>query len=170
MIQQASLISVQSEITKIAKNVSPSVVSIVISKDVPTYKSDPWGFFYERTGTVKKQVGGGTGFFVTKDGYILTNRHVVGDTAADYSIILADGTELIGKIIAVDSTNDLAIIRAMLADGKTPYTEAAPVKFIPKIANIEIGNMVVAIGNALAQFQNTVTFGVVSGLGRSIEA
>ncbi len=148
---------------------SDSVVSIIITKQVQTYKTDPFGFFYESAGTVKQKVGGGTGFFVSKDGYILTNKHVVSDPNAEYSIILANGQELIGKILAYDPTTDLAVIRAF-KDATTPYTEAKPLQFVENQSQIEVGSFVVAVGNALAEFQNTVTFGVVSGLGRQIQA
>lgn len=154
---------------EIASKASPSVVSIVITKEVQTYRTDPFGFFYEPAGTVKKQVGGGTGFFVSKDGYILTNKHVVSDPKAEYTIILADGKELIGKVLAYDPTTDLAVIRAF-SDATTPYAFAEPLQFVASQSQISIGSFVVAVGNALAEFQNTVTFGVVSGLGRQIEA
>jgi S1-C subfamily serine protease len=74
-------------IKSVAKELSPSVVSIIISKDIQTYKTDPFGFFYEPAGTIHKKVGGGTGFFITKDGLILTNKHVVSDSQASYTII-----------------------------------------------------------------------------------
>ncbi len=54
------------------------------------YRTDPFGFFYEPSGKVKKAVGGGSGFFVSKDGYILTNKHVVNNPSAEYSVILSD--------------------------------------------------------------------------------
>jgi serine protease Do len=118
---------------------------------------------------VRRQVGGGTGFFVSKDGYIITNKHVVSDRRAQYSIILADGTELAARVLAYDPITDLAIIRAFTADQK-PYTEAAPLLFITTQNELQIGSFVVAVGNALAEFQNTVTLGVISGLGRQIAA
>jgi S1-C subfamily serine protease len=115
-----SLTGLESGVKSIASQVSPSVVSIVITREVQTYRTDPYGFFYEPAGTVRKKVGGGTGFFVSKDGYILTNKHVVSDPKAEYTIILADGRELIGKVLAYDPTTDLAVIRAF-ADINTPY-------------------------------------------------
>jgi serine protease Do len=169
MVISPKIQDLESGVKAVAKKVSPSVVSIVISKEVQTYKTDPFGFFYEPAGTVKKTVGGGTGFFISKDGYILTNKHVVGDPNAQYSVILSNGQELIGKVLAFDPTTDLAIIRAY-KDTVTPYSDAEAVKFIDNSGNIEVGSFVVAIGNALAQFQNTLTLGVVSGLGRQIEA
>jgi serine protease Do len=118
---------------------------------------------------VRRQVGGGTGFFVSKDGYIITNKHVVSDRRAQYSIILADGTELAARVLAYDPITDLAIIRAFTADQK-PYTEGIPLSFISTQNELQIGSFVVAVGNALAEFQNTVTLGVISGLGRQIAA
>lgn len=114
-------------------------------------------------------MGGGTGFFVRPDGFILTNKHVVSDPQASYAVILSNGEELEGKVLATDPTTDLAIVRAFKKNGK-PYDSAVPVVFVPRTSEIEVGTMVVAIGNALAEFRNTLTFGVVSGLGRSIEA
>lgn len=164
-----SLTNLESGVKSLASSVSPSVVSIVINREVQTYRTDPYGFFYEPAGTVRKKVGGGTGFFVSKEGYILTNKHVVSDPKADYTIILADGRELIGKVLAYDPTTDLAVLRAF-SDANTPYVGATPLQFVDSQNQVEIGSFVVAVGNALAEFQNTVTFGVVSGLGRQIEA
>lgn len=165
----STLTDLESGVKSLASSVSPSVVSIVINREVQTYRTDPYGFFYEPAGTVRKKVGGGTGFFVSKDGYILTNKHVVSDPKADYTIILADGREMIGKVLAYDPTTDLAVIRAF-SDVNTPYVDAVPLQFVDSQSQVQIGSFVVAVGNALAEFQNTVTFGVVSGLGRQIEA
>lgn len=148
---------------------SPSVVSIIVSKDVQVYRTDPFGFFYEPSGTVRKQVGGGTGFFVTKDGLILTNKHVVSDQNASYTVITSGGQEYIGKVLSYDPTTDLALLQAYTKDNKK-LTDMTAVSFIEDTASIEVGDFVIAIGNALAEFKNTVTFGVVSALGRTIEA
>ncbi|MDD2487369.1 MAG: trypsin-like peptidase domain-containing protein [Candidatus Gracilibacteria bacterium] len=160
--------TLQSNVKTIASVVSPSVVNIIISKDVQIYRSDPFGFFQEPSGTVKRNVGGGSGFFITKNGLILTNKHVVSDTNASYTIIEANGDEYEGKVISLDPTNDLAIIKAYKS-GKE-INDAIPVSFVNETSSIQVGDFIVAIGNALAQFQNTVTFGVISGLGRNIQA
>lgn len=160
---------IETDVKDVASRVGPSVVSIVVTKDMQTYRTDPFGFFYEPAGTVRRKVGGGTGFFVRKDGYVLTNKHVVADPQASYSIVLSNGEELDGKVLAFDPTTDLAMVRAYEKDGK-PYSNAVPVSVITQTGDLSVGSFVIAIGNALAEFQNTLTFGVVSGLGRSIEA
>lgn len=144
-------------------------MSIIVSKDVQTYKTDPFGFFYEPAGTVRKKVGGGTGFFITKDGLILTNKHVVSDPQASYTIISASGEEFTGKVLSFDPSNDLAIMQAYDVAGKK-LTDRESVNFAKNGNTLEVGDFLIAIGNALAEFKNTVTFGVVSALGRTIEA
>ncbi|MDP2104122.1 MAG: trypsin-like peptidase domain-containing protein [Candidatus Gracilibacteria bacterium] len=161
--------SLSQSVKGVVKTLSPSVVSIIISKDVQVYRTDPFGFFYEPSGTVRKQVGGGTGFFITKDGLILTNKHVVSDQTASYTVITATGEEYIGKVLLFDPKMDLAILQAYTTDGKK-LSDRIPVSFIEDTDSVEVGDFVIAIGNALAEFKNTVTFGVVSALGRTIEA
>lgn len=164
-----SLKSLGTSVKSVAKKLAPSVVSIIVSKDVQTYKTDPFGFFYEPSGTVRRKVGGGTGFFVTKDGLVLTNKHVVSDPSASYTIITSAGEEFNGKVLAFDPTTDLAMVQAYDASGKK-LSGRNPVAFVDASDSMEVGDFLIAIGNALAEFKNTVTFGVVSALGRTIEA
>jgi serine protease Do len=154
-----------------------SVVSIIITKDVPTYETyyiDPFGTDWfqipqrKQTGTEKQEVGGGTGFFISSDGMILTNKHVVSDTEAEYTVLTNDGKKYPAKILAIDQLYDLAVIQVDQTD-KTEKAIFTPVK-LGNSSNLEIGQTVVAIGNALAEFQNTVSVGVISGLGRTITA
>ena len=162
----------EQKVIQVVKEVSPSVVSIVVSKNVPIYQYqydplDPFGLFNtpEKTqkGTQKQEVGAGTGFIVSKDGLVLTNKHVASDSTAEYTITDNNGKEYTAKIVAVDPVQDLAIIKIQ------GFGVFQPVK-LGSSANIQIGQTAIAIGNALGQFQNTVSVGVISGLGRTIVA
>ena len=108
-------------IIKIVENTSPAVVSIVATKDVPVieqYYTNPFGDFfpdflvpqYRQRGTQRQQVGAGTGFFVAGDGTIVTNKHVVSDAAASYSVILNNGKSIAAKVLALDPVKDIAVI------------------------------------------------------------
>jgi len=164
-------------------------VSIVISKDLPLYRqgiqefgngmSDPFFNFgipfqeYERdeNGNVKsqkKKIGGGSGFIVSKDGLIVTNRHVVEDEQADYSVLTNDGKEFNAKVLARDTLSDFAVIK--LEDTGEKKVKDLPFIDLGDSKSLQIGQSVVAIGNALAEYQNTVTTGIVSGIGRDITA
>ena len=164
------------------KRVSPSVVSIIISKDVPIvekYYIDPFGsdFFggfqipqYREKGTEKQQVGSGTGFIISENGMILTNKHVVSEEGVEYIVLLNSGEKYPAKVLAKDPFYDLAIIQINQSD----VVEGDEKSFVPvklgDSSKLQIGQTVIAIGNALGEFQNTVSVGVVSGLGRNIVA
>lgn len=102
-------------------------------------------------------MGGGTGFFVTKDGLVLTNKHVVSDPSASYTLINSVGEEFTGKVLAFDPTSDLAIVQAYDIDGKK-LTDREVVDFATSSSSLEVGDFLIAIGNALGEFKNTVTF------------
>jgi len=157
--------------------VNPSVVSVIVTKDIPVYERyyetiDPWGWFggvtiprIRENGTEEREVGGGSGFIVSHDGLIVTNRHVVADDSARYSVVLNDGTVYDVKIIARDEQLDIAVIAI-----DEPLREQLPVARFGDSRTLELGQTVIAIGNALAEFQNSVSVGVISGLLRSIVA
>lgn len=162
----------------VVQKASPSVVSIVISKDVSKLQQfsnnsfgDPFSFFGfsqtpppTNTPTTPniQQVGAGSGFFVSNDGLILTNKHVVADETATYSIVTNDGKSYDAKVLVRDTVNDLALL-------KVDITGAHSLTFANSNL-VKIGQQVLAIGNSLGQYQNTVTSGIVSGIGRSITA
>jgi serine protease Do len=167
----------ESAIIEVVKKSGPAVVSIVVSKDIskiPSFGIDPFGdddffppyfSFPNQPKSTKpniQQVGAGSGFLVSGDGLILTNKHVVSDENASYKVITADKKKYEAKVLARDPRNDLAIIKIEIKDAK--FLELADVK------NLQIGQKVVAIGYSLGQYQNTVTSGIVSGIGRSITA
>jgi len=164
-------------LTAAVSKASPTVVSVVISKDVPQLEvvyRNPFGddpFFedvnirvptYRQKGTKKEKVGAGTGFIITSDGYIATNKHVVADEKADYMVLLSDGSQKKAKVYYRDPSNDVAIIKI---DG-TKYT-AIP---LGNSDNIKLGQTVIAIGNALGEYNNSVSVGIISGVNRSIAA
>ncbi len=156
--------SIENNITKITKEISPSVVNIIIKKDLVLYKRDPFGFFQEKIGSVRQKVGGGTGFFISKDGKILTNKHVVSDETAEYTVITNKWKEYDAKVIWLDPLTDLAIIKIQSDEN------FVPLEFIKSEEEMTPWEFVIAIGNALAEFQNSVSLWIISGIGRSIKA
>ena len=166
------------------ERVSPAVVSIVVSREVPRMEQvmvDPFGgtsffrqFFgdgtfqipqYRQNGTEEQRIGAGTGFLVSPDGYIVTNRHVVADEGADYTVIASDETRRPVKVLARDSVNDIAILKVEPAEG-----EKLPFMAFGDSDALRVGETVVAIGYALGQYDNSVSRGIVSGLRRRITA
>jgi serine protease Do len=169
------LVDAESRVVEVVKKANPAVVAITVSKNVPVYERYyeriPWGGFFgdmfmipqiRQNGTELQEVGGGSGFLVSEDGYIVTNRHVVIDESAEYTVFTNDGEQYTAEVIARDPILDIAII-------KIEGTGFSHLSFGDSDA-LEIGQSVIAIGNALAEFRNTVSVGVVSGLSRSITA
>jgi len=155
----------------------PAVVSIVISKSLEDIEKElpadmmplfPFGMpelkipedKIDARGMV--QVGGGSGFIVSADGVILTNKHVISDTQAAYTIVTTDGSRYPAEILARDPIDDIAIL-------KIKATRLPIVRF-GNSAQLELGEDVLAIGNSLGMFQNTVSSGIISGLSRTISA
>lgn len=156
----------ESAITTAVANATDSVVSIVISKDVPKYEYSPSGdgFFQQKqqVGTTQQEVGAGTGFIISTDGMIITNRHVVEDATASYTALFNDGSKKEAKVLAKDTLLDIAFLKV---DG----TDYKPLN-LGSSTDLKPGQTVIAIGNALGEFSNTVSRGVISGLNRSIQA
>ena len=170
-------ISDEARIISAIDKVDKAVVSVIVTKDVPVYEQyyetiDPWGFFgglqitrIRENGTEEREIGGGTGFIVTSDGLIVTNRHVVSDENARYSVVMTSGTVYGVTVLAKDDQLDIAILKISEAP-----EEALPTASFGNSSSLKIGQTVIAIGNALSEFQNSVSVGVVSGLSRSIVA
>lgn len=162
---------------------SAAVVSIIISKYVPViekYYFNPFEEFqlppelkpffefqfevpqYRQKGYEKQKIGGGSGFIVSNDGLIITNKHVVNDSKAEYTVYLNDGRKFEAKVLALHPVDDLALLKINATNLPTlPLGDSSKLK---------LGQFVIAIGNALGEFQNTVSFGVISGLKRTITA
>ncbi|NVN96902.1 trypsin-like peptidase domain-containing protein [Candidatus Nomurabacteria bacterium] len=172
-VEEAPISLIKEEIKKegpsvisAVKTAKPAVVSIIISKEVPgieiTYQKD--GVIEKKqTDPTIKQVGSASGFLVSSDGLIVTNRHVVDKTDLKYTVMLNNDTrEYTAKILAQDPVLDVAIIK--IEGKKLPYLK------LSDSDKLEVGESVVAIGNALGEFKNTVSAGVISGLSRSLSA
>ncbi len=142
----------ESVVTGVVEKVSPAVVSIVAK----TYQFDLF------SGPSSQESGIGTGFIVDSKGLIVTNSHVVDNPDAKYSVVLKDGTSFDVNKVNLDSNTDVAILEITARD--------LPIVEFGDSDALKVGQKAIAIGNALGQFQNTVTVGVVSGIGRHIEA
>lgn len=183
--------SEEERVVDMVKTSSPSVVSIIVSKDLATiYRRTgnvfPFDDFFDQLGlpfefrttpsdpqqpvenreqkkdSKKQKVGGGTGFVISQDGLIMTNRHVVSEEDAEYTVVFNDGKEYKATVLAKDQVLDLAIVKI---DAK----DLVPLPLGDSDA-IQIGQTVIAIGNTLAEYKNTVTRGVVSGIDRQVRA
>lgn len=141
---------IETAITKVVEKVGPAVVTV--TGTIPGETT-----FFGRT---SDQTVSGSGFFITEDGYLLTNNHVV-DGAQDLSVILADGRQIDAQLIGTDLFSDLAVIKI---EDKAPG-----VAVLGNSDLLKSGESAVAIGSPLGEFKNSVTAGVVSGTGRSID-
>jgi len=166
------------------KKVAPAVVSIVISKLMPPDRGplmrpayNPYNQFgmplpeqsldgippnLSDLPSHRVKVGGGSGFIVEPDGLIVTNKHVVYEPESEYTVITSDEKEYKGTVVSRDPINDVAVLK-ISADN-------LPTAVIGDSDTIELGQTAIAIGNALGLFNNTVSKGIISGLGRKITA
>lgn len=177
------VVDYENAVVNAVKKASPAVVAITISKNVPIIENcpqNPFGnlppefqqFFGQDfpqfsapcdTGKTKLQeVGGGSGFIISSDGLILTNKHVAGDKTASYTVFTNDGKKYAAKILAVDPAQDLAVLK--INANNLPTVE------LGDSSSLELGQTAIAIGNALGEFRNTVSVGVISGLSRTVTA
>lgn len=188
------MIDVENQTIESVKKVAPAVVSIVISKFMPKIKQmpfmpfgpmGPFGFQFppgqQPNGQApfdglppgmdlptggkdgdKVKIGGGSGFIVHPDGLVLTNKHVVFDPDAEYTVITSEEKEYKGHVISRDPINDVAVLQI--------NAKGLPSVRLGNSNKIELGQTVIAIGNALGLFTNTVSKGIISGLGRKIAA
>ncbi len=141
----------EADIASIVSKVSPSVVSITTQSRARTYFG------------VAEQEGAGTGIVVGANGYVLTNKHVV-DGATTVGVVLSDGTRYDDvKVVGIDPLNDVAFLKIPDVDNLTSVD-------LGNSSSIRVGQQVVAIGNSLGQYQNTVTSGIISGTGRPVTA
>lgn len=161
--------SEESTVVDVVSRAEPAVVSIIARADVPRITEEERRLFEffapgfalpEEGGT--REVGGASGFFVTSDGLIVTNRHVVENESLEYRVLTSDGKMFSAEVLAKDPIYDVAVLKIDIQNA--PHLEFGDSRAI------ELGQTVLAIGNALSEFANSVTKGIVSGLSRSVVA
>ena len=168
----------EEQIINTVKRVMPAVVSIVVSKDYdaivrekPYALMAPHGDHVDlpppedelpHTPDGKIRIGGGSGFIINPEGFILTNKHVVHDPTAEYMVVTPTEDRYPATVLARDPMNDVAILKIEAQD--------LPALPLGDSDTIQLGQFVLAVGTALGEFQNTVSSGIVSGLSRFITA
>ncbi|MCH7883177.1 trypsin-like peptidase domain-containing protein [Patescibacteria group bacterium] len=182
--RSAPILTSEELVINIVAETLPAVVSVIATKDIPVIEQffinpfeddDVFGGLippeliqefrvpqFRQKGTEKRQISSGTGFFISEDGFLVTNRHVVGDKKAEYAILMNDGRRLAAEVLARDPIQDIAILKVK--------GEGFSYIRLGDSNRIRVGQSVVAIGNVLGEFQNTVSIGVVSGLRRTVIA
>jgi serine protease Do len=165
----------RSPVIEIAKKVCPAVITVIVSKDLPkaeNFYSFPFGGKElvmpklekgEKGKTQKTTIGGGSGFIVSENGYVFTSNHVVSDTTADYTVVVDPKHKYPAKVLSRNPIDDTAVLKIVGKDA-FPFLEMADSN------KIELGEEVVAVGNALGEFTDTLSAGIVSGLSRFITA
>ena len=155
--QRQTVVQEGDVIADVAAELSPSVVSVRTSQTVNV--NDVFGGSQQQTSE-----GAGTGIIVSRDGLVLTNKHVIPEGTTKVVVTLADGTVYDDvSVLGRDPLNDLALLQ--IKDPK----KLTPAK-LGNSDSVRTGEKVIAIGNALGEFQNTVTSGIISGVGRPIQA
>lgn len=140
-------------ISEVAAKVSPSVVSITTQ-----------GINRESIFGGRVTQGAGSGIIISKDGYVLTNKHVIPEGTTEVNVVATDGTTYEDvAVVGRDSVNDLAFLKIQNVSNLTQAE-------IGDSTSVKVGQKVIAIGNALGEFQNTVSTGIISGLGRPVQA
>jgi serine protease Do len=171
--EKIKVVSEESVTIDIVKKQGPSVVTIA-EEIPPTGRNrgnfDPFYFFYPQFEVPEgsdptEPVGIGSGFILTGDGMIVTNKHVVSDPQGKYHVITSDDKKYTVNKIYRDPQNDVAIIQ--IDPGQNAGQKLTPIA-LGDSSKLQVGQYVVAIGTALGEFRNTVTTGVISGLGRGV--
>ena len=178
------VIDYEQAVINAVEKASPAVVSVIVSKDLPVIEDCPYNpfsdlppnfqqFFDDRfqfsqpcqKGTKSQEVGGGSGFVIAKDGLIVTNKHVVADSGASYTVLANDGKKYDAKVLARHPFLDIAVLKI-----KPLVDDNLSVLILGDSDSIKLGQTAIAIGNALGEFRNTVSVGTISGLARTVTA
>ncbi len=173
---KVKIVSEESVVTSVVKSAAPSVVTIAASQIAQSNSSqngDPFSFFgipvpnQRQQNLPQEPQNIGSGFIVKSDGFIVTNKHVVSDTSLNYIVITNNGKNYNVQQIYRDPLNDIAIIKINPNDNAGNTLKPLTLGDSDKL---QVGQLAIAIGTALGEFNNTVTTGVISGLGRGITA
>jgi len=167
LLNENTCVSQENLIISVTEESMPSVVSIIIEKTAGSiHESDLFSVIpYYGDQNSLEQVGAGTGFFVSADGLIITNKHVVADENAVYSILTNDGEKYTVDILSKNPVQDVAILKIKNEESKF----FKPLN-LGDSSTIKLGQTAIAIGNVLGEFQNTLSVGVISGLERTVVA
>lgn len=172
----------KSKVIDVVRKICPAVVSVVMSANLSKLRQNqlfsfgphnPYAPYEPQTPgmpgapekDVKLKVSGGSGFFISSNGLVLTNRHVVAEMDGEYTIVTNDEKEYPAEILAKDPINDIAVLKI-----KAPDNQKFPCLELGDSDSLDLGQTVIAVGNVLGQFSNTVSTGIVSGLSRYITA
>jgi serine protease Do len=164
--------SYEEAIVSSVRAAAPAVVSVAVTKDVPVIEEclrsqQFFGQIFQfsvpcERGTERREVGGGSGFIISADGYVLTNKHVVDDADAEYTVLTNDGKKYPATVLGRHPSLDIAVLKIS--------GSGFPTAKLGDSSGIQLGQTAIAIGNALGEFRNTVSVGIVSGLARSVAA
>lgn len=178
----APAVDYEAAVVRAVEHAAPAVVSVIVTKDLPIIERCPLDPFADlppqlreffgpfefdqpcEKGTRKQQVGGGSGFIVSEDGLVLTNRHVVADADAAYTVLTNEGKKYAARVVARDPAQDLAVVQILSPGQKLPTLT------LGDSDSVKLGQTAIAIGNALGEFRNTVSVGIISGLARTVTA
>jgi S1-C subfamily serine protease len=165
--EKVRIVSEESVVIDAVEKVTPSVVTVGIVQEKPIIEFDPldpWGFFRtpKQQGTKTEEADIGSGFVVSEDGLIVTNKHVVSELGAKYKVITSDNTPHDVTNIYRDPVNDIAILK-INASGLKPVE-------MGDSSSLKVGQTVIALGTPLGEFRGSVTKGIISGIGRGITA
>lgn len=147
-------------VTKIVKKVCPAVITITVHQDIS--RSEMYGLSLRKKKGEEVKIGGGSGFLVSKDGLVITSCHVVSNNEANYYVVLEPTLTYPAKILSRDPINDIAILKI---EGKN-----FPCLKLGNSSKVELGESVIAVGNPMGEFYDTVSAGIISGLSRLITA
>jgi len=168
--EKVKVVTEESVVIDAVKKVGPSVVTVVEERTIRSlqqFEFGPFSIFGIPGREQQQSVNIGSGFIVSSDGLIITNKHVVSNIEAKYQIITSNDKKYQVQKIYRDPLNDVALLK--IDPLENPGNKLKPVE-IGDSSRLQVGQFVIAIGTALGEFKNTVTTGVISGLGRGITA